>query len=410
MASAEVAVAATELDDRGAAAQPQQGRVLGSVVLAALSLPGVLPSAARAENAPEQGIVSVRHLHYEDRQSVRVRYPDYTGNEPDSFKRITVDAPSVHVLAPIGSRWSLEGSLVHDQVSGATPRFYSSISGATVDQGMQDRRTAGDVKVTRYLERAAFGLGVSHSTERDYESSALSLDGRFSSADNNTTWNLGVGGSSDRIGSVNDPDLHKTKRTAEVLAGVTQALNANDIAQVNLSYSHGKGYYSDPYKLFDKRPELRRQGVLLTRWNHHFATLGSTLRNSYRYYRDSFGIRAHAFEAAWVQPIGGYFVLTPSMRYATQSSAWFYYDPVADTSIFPGPVGAPGHTSTDQRLSAFGAVTLGLKAEVRVGDWSADLKYERYEQRSQWRSFGKGSPGIDPFIADFVQVGVSKKF
>jgi hypothetical protein len=402
-------VAATELDDRGAGPQ-QQARVLGSVVLAALSLPGVLPATARAESAPEQGIVSVRHLHYEDRQAVQVRYPDYTGNEPDSFKRITVDAPSVYVLAPLGTRWSLEGSLVHDQVSGATPRFYSSISGATVDKGMEDQRTAGDLKVTRYLERAAVGLGVSHSTEHDYESSALSLDGRYSSADNNTTWNLGVGGSSDRIGSSIDPDLHKRKRTAEFLAGVTQALNANDIAQVNLSYTQGKGYYSDPYKLFDNRPELRRQGVLLTRWNHHFTRLGSTLRNSYRYYRDSFGIRAHAAEAAWVQPLGRHVVITPSMRYATQSSAWFYYDPVGDTSVFPGPVGAPGYTSTDQRLSAFGAVTLGLKAELRVGDWSADVKYERYEQRSQWRSFGKGSPGIDPFIADFVQVGVSRKF
>lgn len=402
-------MAATELGLRGDNGA-QQGKVLGSIVLAALSLPGVLPTAAQAQGAPEQGIVSLRYLHYEDRQEVRTRYPDYTGNEPGSFKRITVDAPSLYVLAPIAGRWSLEGSLVHDQVSGATPRYYSSVSGATVDKGMHDERTAGDVKVMHYFDRAALGVGVSHSSENDYKSSAYSLDGRISTPDNNTTFNLGLGGSNDTISSSNDPDLLKKKRTAEIMAGITQALTSNDVVQLNLSYTHGKGYYSDPYKLFDKRPDLRKQAVMLARWNHHIASLGSTVRSSYRYYHDSFGIRAHTFEAAWVQPLGDTFVLTPSLRYHTQSAAWFYYDPVADTSVFPGPVGSPDYTSTDQRLSAFGAWTAGLKGEVRLGDWTADVKYERYEQRSEWRSFGKGSTAIDPFIADFVQVGVSKKF
>lgn len=410
MAWAEVAVAATEMENCGQAGQAQPRKVLGGLVLAAISLPGVLPQAAHAEAAPEHGVVSLRHLHYEDRQQVKTRYPDYTGSEPSTFKRITVDAPSLYVLAPIGSRWSLEGSVVHDQVSGATPRYYSSISGATTAKGMHDERNAGDVKLTRHFERGALGLGVSHSVETDYESSALSLDARVSSSDNNSTFNFGLGGSSDKIGSANDPDLHKRKRTGEVMAGLTQNLTTNDVAQLNISYARGTGYYSDPYKMFDNRPELRRQGVVLVRWNHHVQGLGATLRNSYRYYRDSFGIRAHTFELAWVQPLLEHLVITPSARYYTQSSAWFYYDPVRDTSIFPGPVGTMAYSSTDQRLSAFGAWTVGLKGELRMGDWTVDLKYERYEQRSQWRSFGKGSPAIDPFMADFVQFGISKKF
>lgn len=410
MAWAEVAVAATEIKT-GIDTDPARPRkVLGGIVLAAMSLPGVLPQAAHAQSVPEQGVVSLRHLHYEDRQAVNTRYPDYTGSEPSSLKRITVDAPSLYVLAPIGGKWSLEGSLVRDQVSGASPRYYSSISGATTAKGMHDERTAGDVKFTRHFQRAALGLGVSHSSEHDYESNGLSLDGRVSTDDNNSSFNLGVGGSSDKISSTNDPDLHKRKRTAEVMAGVTQAMTASDIAQLNVGYTRGTGYYSDPYKMFDNRPELRRQGVVLARWNHQFDRLGSTLRNSYRYYRDSFGIRAHTVEAAWVQPLREYLVVTPSVRYYTQSSAWFYYDPVRDTSVFPGPVGTPAYSSTDQRLSAFGAWTFGLKGELRVGEWTADLKYERYEQRPEWRSFGKGSPGIDPFVADFVQFGISKKF
>jgi hypothetical protein len=43
-------------------------------------------------------------------------------------------------------------------------------------------------------------------------------------------------------------------------------------------------------------------------------------------------------------------------------------------------------------------------------DWLIDLKAQRYEQRSNWRVGGNGSPGLDPFSATFVQVGVETKF
>jgi hypothetical protein len=38
------------------------------------------------------------------------------------------------------------------------------------------------------------------------------------------------------------------------------------------------------------------------------------------------------------------------------------------------------------------------------------VKAERYEQRGNWRMFGTGSPGLDPFHARFVQVGISHRF
>ena len=66
--------------------------------------------------------------------------------------------------------------------------------------------------------------------------------------------------------------------------------------------------------------------------------------------------------------------------------------------------------SADHRLSAFGAVTLGLKAELRLAEWTADVKYERYEQRSGWRVGGQGSPNLDVFSADSLQFGMSRKF
>ena len=398
----EVAVAATERTPP---------RRLGSIVAAALSLPGLVASPAMAETAPEKGSIALKYLYYKDFQKVEANYPGETRPAQEKFERIRVKSPSVQVVVPIGSEWSVEAGATVDEVSGATPTYYSSVSGATKSPcGMSDYRKAGDVKVTRHFHRAAVAVGLGSSSEHDFESNALAVEGRLASEDNNTTWHAGVGATRDRIGSSDDPTLDERRRTNEGMVGVTRVLTANDVVQVNVGYRHGRGYFSDPYKAFDRRPDTRRQGTVLTRWNHHVASLGSTVRSSYRFYKDSFGISAHTVEAAWVQPFGDLWSLTPSVRYYTQSAARFYCDPSPDVLVFPGCAGSPAYSTVDQRMSAFGALTLGIKLLVRWDDWTGDVKYERYTQKSGLRAGGGGSPGLDPLFADIVQLGVSKSF
>jgi hypothetical protein len=166
----------------------------------------------------------------------------------------------------------------------------------------------------------------------------------------------------------------------------------------------------------DARPDHRVQKIVLARWNHYFDKVNGTLQTSYRFYNDNFGIDAHTLGADWVQPLfNERFTVTPSFRYYTQSHARFYFDPVYDPDVGePYPPGyftnTPQYSSADQRLSAFGAITVGLKAAFKVTpDWTVDAKVEYYEQRADLR-IGRGSPGLDPFRATFFQVGISKRF
>ena len=190
------------------------------------------------------------------------------------------------------------------------------------------------------------------------------------------------------------------------MAGITQVLTMNDIVQSNVTYAMGHGYYDDPYKAIDVRPDHRDQFAWLTRWNHHVGAFDATLRLSARYYRDTFGVRALAFTSEWVQPIGSWTV-TPSLRYYTQSAADFYYEP-------PFPLGFKLNQlySADERLSAFCAVTVGLKVAKTFADgWRADVKAEFYEQRNDWRRFvGNDSQPLKPMRALFYQVGLGKDF
>jgi hypothetical protein len=371
----------------------------GAIVLAALALPGVWQPAAHAEGAPEKGAIAFKYLHYQESQP--------------GLKRIKVDSPSVYILAPVGRDWAVEGSLVVDSLSGATPRWQTAVSSASV---MREERAAGDVKVTRYFDRSSYSVGFSHSAEHDYVSNAISLNGSWSTADNNTTWNIGLGSSDDTIkptsGFVNNVGK-RNKRSSEMLVGLTQVLTSTDIVQVNVTFNAGEGFYSDPYKLLDSRPEARKQAAGLVRWNHHFEGDGSTLRSGYRYYRDSYGIKAHTVQLDWAKPLSDDLMLTPLLRYYSQNAARFYTQPEFDSSgqIVIPTVAPAGLSSGDQRLSAFGAVTVGLKADYKLtADWSVDGKLEAYEQRTDWQLGGKSGQALDPFRATFVQFGARYRF
>jgi hypothetical protein len=376
----------------------QNGAPVGQALLAAaMLLPGI--GTAHAETAPERGSVAFKYLYYKEDQP--------------GLDRVRVHAPAVSVLAPIAGEWSLAASATVDDVSGASPRYHTAVSGAS---RMSDLRKAGDVSVTRYLPRGTVSVAAAYSTEHDYVSRALSLQAALASEDKNTMWNFGIGGSDDSINPVNRTVQDAGRQTVSLLAGVTRVLTPVDVAQFTLTHSRGHGYYSDPYKLADNRPDTRRQAAALLQWNHRLVAQGATSRLSYRFYRDSFGISAHTLGAEWVQGLAKGWSVTPAVRLYTQRAADFYFDPVYDSRLGapfpPGFVfGSGQHSSADQRLSGFGGVTLGVKLARQVSrDWSVDFKLERYEQRGAWRLFGSGSPGLEPMRALSLQVGVTRQW
>jgi hypothetical protein len=196
-------------------------------------------------------------------------------------------------------------------------------------------------------------------------------------------------------------------------------LTPNDVGQANLYYAQQSGYLTDPYKAYwgvDNRPGSRDQWAALFRWNHFIDSMDATVRTSYRFYHDDWGVTANTFQFEWAQVLNNGWTVTPGLRYTTQSAAWFYYDPVYDPLLgAPFPPGyllnPNGYYTSDQRLSAFGGITPGIKVSKAInGGWLVDAKAEYYEQRGSWRLGGDGSPGLESFKAQFYQVGVTKKF
>jgi len=305
---------------------------------------------------------------------------------------------------PVDDTLEIEGSVVYDAMSGASPLYFNTLSGAS-HQGVGDYRTAGEAKVTKYFNGWSLSVGGVASSEQDYLSRGGGVDVRIFSDDRNRTYAFGFAGTSDRINPTNGAVSNEPRHTVEFLAGITQALSPTSIVNSNITYSHGHGDYSDPYKTFDRRPSERNVFAWLTRYNEYFAGPDGTMRLSYRLLKDSWGSVSNTFDAAWVQPLPQGWALTPAFRYYTQSSADFYFGPPLGNGFnFDEPYTA------DTRLAAFGAFTVGLDVAKSLGNgWSADVRADFYRQQSNWR-IGGGSPGILPFSARWIIVGIAKSF
>lgn len=376
-----------------------------SGLVAALAGGAVISSHhAFAEAAPESAQINLKTLSYQDYQG--------------SGDRIDVDAESLQVLVPIAGQWSISGTAVHDAISGASPRYHSSSL-----TEITDKRDAYSATATRYFTQGSAAFGGSYSKERDYISRNVSAQGTYATANQNTSFIFGLGYTKDDIlpNSI-FLDQKEHKKVFDMALGVTQVITQNDIAQINYHHTNGTGYFSDQYKLYDSRPDSRNSDSVLLRWNHHFTGSADTLRSAYRYYQDSNDIRAHTLEFEYDMSIGDAWRVTPLLRYYSQTAANFYFDPVAndpwadaDTAGAPISVVYPlyvegGFASMDQRLSAFGALTYGLKVSRQFGEhWSADVKFERYEQKGSW-ALGSGSKGLDSFGARSLQFGIRHTF
>lgn len=372
-------------------AKPPIGSGLFAAALALPGLAATLPRAAQAEAAPAAPELDLRYAHYQDFQP--------------GAERMRVVTPSLFVLLPLSDAWSLKASYTRDSLSGASPLLYNALSGAS-GVGVHDIRRAGDAELTRYFGRVAVAVGAAVSREDDYDSNAAHVRVALDSADHDRTLTFGLGASEDTIDPVNGLVNDRPRHVLEGQVGFTQVLTRDSLASVAATWVHGSGYFNDPYKPLDTRPDQRDQGVLLARYNRFFEQTQIALRTSYRFYADSWDVRAHTLEVAAEKALPHDFALTPSVRYYTQSAASFYRDP-------PFPEGfVAGHPySADTRLAAFGAFTLALELGAPLpGGWRADGKFAFYQQRSGWRVLGSGSPGIEPLSARIFELGLRKTF
>ena len=296
-------------------------------------------------------------------------------------RRYDVGIRQFKLLTPVGRQWSFGLDMTRETMSGASPWATVAgpdgqpaliMSGATIEES----RTEVGVSVAHHAEDRSIALTLTRSTENDYRATAPSLAGEWTFNDGLTTVSAALSHSSDTIRPT-DAALYgrvteEKRRSGSASVGLAQVLDRSSAAFVGVSVTDHTGYLSDPYKLRDVRPDGRLERVLGVRYRRFLDTLDAALHLDYRHYRDDWGVVSHTLLTSWYQNVGTGLQVVPNVRYYSQSAADFFR-PVDDFGL---PLDV--HQSSDFRLSAYGALTFGLKGIIRQPRWTLTISADRY--------------------------------
>jgi hypothetical protein len=246
-----------------------------------------------------------------------------------------------------------------------------------------------------------------------------------------------------------DRELRDGRDDHGIELGLVQVLGRSSFVSTRVGYARASGYLENPYRvmqigfidpaqqfrappggyyaqvlaLLEQRPNSRQQWTWDTRYVHYVEPLGAALHLGYRLFLDDWGIDAHTVEASLGQPLGKGWTLTPRVRFYSQDEADFYgtllLTPQAYQTIVVDPDTGdilsitpfdrrllPDDFSSDQRLSAYGALSGGLtlaKQFARGLRVEADVEY--YTHAGDLRFGGGGEADYADF--DYWQVGVT---
>jgi len=324
----------------------------------------------------------------------------YMGYDEDSG-RTTISTPMIEINKDFGTDYTLNASFTHDSVSGASPTFYDSTSGASAkvadgavfqsdvaygDIDYEDERKAFSLALTkRFASRDELTVGGNYSTEYDYDSMEVSAE-YLHYLDSSKNQSISVGasyqqndvsiycrlntGACDSSSGASEKVEDLTVFSTEV--GFTQILDKTSLIKSSLFYSSEDGYLSNPYmrivRDYDTNPKIAPEVKPDTRKSYG-ATVSYTkaitdkiaTNLSYRYYRDDWEIDSHTLDTELNYEATPKWLVGIGLRYYTQSEAEFYSgkkDYFTTQEI----------ASSDRRMSSFDALNYKLSTDYRLSD------------------------------------------
>jgi Protein of unknown function (DUF3570) len=366
--------------------------------------------------------------------------------------RVTAVKPVVAMSKDYGDEHVLNLKLVFDSLTGASPngaapanvpQSFTSPSGKTASRtpangtptvpGFKDSRGALSAGWSQPLSANTKGnIGGNFSHEYDYTSFGASLGLSQDLNQKNTTLSAGLLLQSDRINPVGGTPIplgfvsgtqrqgNQTKNMSEWVLGLTQVINPKGFYQLSYSRADTRGYMNDPYKmltlldgsnqligklgqsdtytyLFESRPDKRSRNSVHNRVKYQL-TPNLIADVSHRYTSDDWGIKSNTVDSRLRFDLAQkkYYV-EPHLRYYKQSKANFYTPYLVQGQV-------PTYASSDTRLGAFDATTVGVKVGWNLAPGrEAGLYLAQYKQNAA----DVAAPSSGPLAGQTMQAGLS---
>jgi hypothetical protein len=265
--------------------------------------------------------------------------------------------PAILVRKKLGESLSLSGSYYVDMVSNA------SIDVVTTASPYKETRNEYNLGADYMVRDATVSVSTSHSKEPDYIAASTSVDVAQEVFGGMTTLSLGFTRGHDQVGR-KDIGFFDTATHWRYRLGMTQILTPSWLASVNFEAISDDGFLGSPYRVArifgstvpESNPRTRTSRALQLRTVNEVAP-GNAVRVDYRYFQDTWGIKAHTGELGYSRGFTDRWLVDWYARYYTQSKALFYSDDAQVETTY---------LSRNRQLSTFKTVTLGAKAAYTV--------------------------------------------
>lgn len=235
-------------------------------------------------------------------------------------------------------------------------------------------------------------LGYYVSSEFDYFAQQVGGGYDHDFLGNNLNVSVGSSYGWDRIDPVQDEDTDTAPDSRTTVHGnvvVTGIITPTTLLRVGFEMNAISGLQHSPYRnvyagggnVPEVHPDERRRTDVFAKVSQYFHNR-SSVRLSYRYYSDDWGVTSHAYGARLHQYVGEHVVARYRYRYYTQTGADFYRPEYEDAS------GVDGYLTGDYRLAPLSSHLLGTRLEVGLGaltegrnlldSFGISFSYERY--------------------------------
>lgn len=320
---------------------------------------------------------------------------------------VRAQGPALLVRKSLADKVSLSASYYVDMVSNA------SIDVVTTASPFKETRHEYGLGADYVYRNALVSVSATHSKEPDYTADALNLDVAQEVFGGMTTVTVGFTRAADKVGRKNSPEFDEKARHWRYRGGLTQILTPRWLAVVNVEQVSDDGFLGSPYRAArvfgaavpERVPSTRTSRAVKLRLLGEVAA-GHALSADYRYFWDTWGIRAHTVDFGYRRYFGEAWLADAFVRWHTQDKALFYSDNFTSETLY---------VSRNRQLSTFTSLGPGIKAsyrarrvpgryEIRVNGTYEMLRF-RFDDFTDIRS---GSPYS--YNAHVVQLNVSAKF
>lgn len=290
----------------------------------------------------------------EDRSDALYHYYDGGG--------VKVNGPALLVRKGVTDNVSVYGRYYVDNISSA------SIDVVTTASPYKDKRTETGVGVDYLHRNSLMQLALTTSKENDYLADTFSVNVSHDLAGGLTTFNMGYTQGRDTVQRI-DTDFEDQIDRYQYRLGLSRVLTRSLVVSANFEAVSEEGFLNNPYRaarvlgafLPERYPRTRDSQAIALRAVKGLAganeKLGSSVRLDYRYFWDTWDIRAHTLTTTLSRYLNDRWLGEAHYRFYRQDRASFYSDnfPVEET-----------YMARDKELSTFTSHTLGVKGTYRL--------------------------------------------